>query len=63
MVKDKFYKGKSSQSQNGIGLSICEEIVSLMGGWLEIESELDVGTTVMIILPQRGDPPCLEKAG
>ena len=52
LVKDKFYKGKSSQSQNGIGLSICEEIVSLMNGRLEIESELNIGTTVMITLPK-----------
>ena len=52
MVKEKFYKGKSSHSQNGIGLSICEEIVTLMGGRLEIRSELSVGTTVTITLPK-----------
>ncbi len=52
LVKNKFYKGKSSQSQNGIGLSICEEIVTLMGGRLAIESELNVGTTVVITLPK-----------
>ena len=52
MVKEKFYKGKSSRSQNGIGLSICEEIVSLMKGRLEISSEVNVGTTVVITLPR-----------
>ena len=52
MVKEKFYKGKSSHSQNGIGLSICEEIVTLMGGRLEISSELNVGTTVLVTLPK-----------
>lgn len=52
MVKEKFYKGKSSRSQNGIGLSICEEIVSLMKGRLEISSEVNVGTTVVITLPK-----------
>ncbi|MBR0599327.1 sensor histidine kinase [Sinanaerobacter chloroacetimidivorans] len=52
MVKEKFYKGKSSHSQNGIGLSICEEIVILMGGRLEISSEVHVGTTVVITLPK-----------
>lgn len=50
MVKEKFYKGKSSHSKNGIGLSICEEIVTLMGGRLEISSELKVGTTVIVTL-------------
>ncbi len=52
MVKEKFYKGKSSRSKNGIGLSICEEIVNLMGGRLEIMSELTKGTDVVIILPK-----------
>ncbi|EHQ90823.1 HAMP domain-containing sensor histidine kinase [Desulfosporosinus youngiae] len=52
MVKEKFYKGKSSRSKNGIGLSICEEIVSLMGGKMEITSELNQGTKVFISLPK-----------
>lgn len=56
MVKEKFYKGKSSPAKNGIGLSICEEIVNLMGGKLEIMSELNEGTEVVIILP-RGEKP------
>jgi len=52
MVKEKFYKGKSSRSKNGIGLSICEEIVTLMKGRLEISSEVNLGTTVVITLPR-----------
>ncbi|WP_088224774.1 HAMP domain-containing sensor histidine kinase [Desulfosporosinus sp. FKB] len=52
MVKEKFYKGKSSHSKNGIGLSICEEIVTLIGGKLEIKSVLDQGTNVTITLPK-----------
>lgn len=52
MVKEKFYKGKTSRSRNGIGLSICEEIVTLMQGRLEIRSEVNVGTTVVITLPR-----------
>ncbi len=52
MVKEKFYKGKSSRSKNGIGLSICEEIVTLMKGRLEISSEVNVGTTVVVTLPK-----------
>lgn len=52
MVKVKFYKGKSSHSQNGIGLSICEEIAGLMNGKLEIDSALNQGTTVIITLPK-----------
>lgn len=52
-VKEKFYKGKSSKSQNGIGLSICDEIIKLMHGVLEIKSGIDQGTEVLIILPQQ----------
>lgn len=50
-VKEKFYKGKTSKSQNGIGLSICDEIVQLLKGHLEIKSQLDQGTEVSITLP------------
>lgn len=50
-IKEKFYKGKSSKSQNGIGLSICDEIVKMHGGSLEIESEINKGTKVYIKLP------------
>lgn len=50
-IKEKFYKGKTSQSQNGIGLSICDEIISLMKGTFEIKSQLDKGTEVIITLP------------
>jgi signal transduction histidine kinase len=52
LVKEKFYKGKSSDSKNGIGLSICEEIVTLMNGSLKINSELDMGTVVTVTLPK-----------
>lgn len=60
MIKEKFFKGKSSSSKNGIGLSICEEIVNLMGGRLEIESELNTGTDVIIILPGGERPDALQ---
>ncbi|MDR7870765.1 MAG: HAMP domain-containing sensor histidine kinase [Tissierellaceae bacterium] len=50
-VKEKFYKGKHSKSHSGIGLSICEEIVSLCNGILDIESEINKGTTVRVVLP------------
>lgn len=50
-VKEKFYKGKSSKSQSGLGLSICDEIIKLHGGSFQIESKLDEGTTVYVFLP------------
>jgi signal transduction histidine kinase len=52
-IKEKFYKGKSSKSQNGIGLSICDEIIRLMQGTLEIKSGTEQGTEVLIRLPRQ----------
>lgn len=50
-VKEKFYKGANSKSQNGIGLSICEEIVSLHNGDLNIVSEEGKMTRITILIP------------
>lgn len=50
-VKEKFFKGKNSNSKNGIGLSICDEIIALMNGVFEIESTNDEGTTVTVSIP------------
>ncbi len=54
-VKEKFFKGKSSKSQNGLGLSISDEIVKLHNGTMDIYSEIDKGTEVVIKLPLKGD--------
>ena len=50
-VKEKFFKGKNSNSKNGIGLSICDEIVKLHNGELNIYSNLGIGTKVEVIIP------------
>ncbi len=51
LVKKKFYKGSSKARGTGIGLAICEEIVQLHGGTLEIENAPQCGTIVTIELP------------
>ncbi|WP_138204085.1 sensor histidine kinase [Haloimpatiens lingqiaonensis] len=50
-IKEKFYKGKSSKSKNGIGLSICDEIIRLHNGFFIITSELNIGTNISVKLP------------
>lgn len=50
-IKDKFYKANQSVRGSGIGLAIADEIMSLHGGTLEIESGIGVGTTVTISIP------------
>ena len=51
-IKEKFYKGKNAKSNSGIGLSICDEIINLHEGILEIESTIDHGTIVKVYLPK-----------
>lgn len=53
-VKEKFFKGKSSNASSGIGLSICDEIALLHGGELVIESIPGEGTRVLFRLPLKG---------
>lgn len=49
-VKEKFFKGRNSKSKNGIGLSICDEIIKLHKGELKIISQEGMGTEVFVIL-------------
>lgn len=51
-VKEKFYKGRNINASNGIGLSICDEIITQHEGLLKIKSELQKGTEVIIMLPR-----------
>ena len=51
MIKEKFYKGSAKGKGTGIGLALCDEIVILHKGSLEIESTLGKGTCVTVRLP------------
>jgi two-component system, OmpR family, sensor kinase len=50
-----FYRPDASRAREqggvGLGLALCKEIVSTLGGELVIESTLGVGTTVRVSLP------------
>ena len=50
-VKEKFYKGSSNKSGTGLGLSIASEIMELHGGKMLIDSTLDIGTKVVLVIP------------
>lgn len=50
-VKEKFYKGSGKARGSGIGLAVCEEIVTRHGGRLQIGNAEGGGTVVYISLP------------
>jgi len=58
-IFDRFYRvhrpGKEIQG-TGLGLSIVNKIVTMHGGRIEVESELDKGTTFIVFLPLAGPP-------
>ena len=50
-VKEKFYKGSGKERGSGIGLAVCEEIVTRHGGRLTIENAPDGGVLATVLLP------------
>ena len=51
LVKKKFYKGSSKARGNGIGLAVCDEIVQMHGGQLQLENAPEGGTLVTVRIP------------
>ena len=51
LVKKRFYKGSSKARGSGIGLAVCEEIVTMHSGELTLSNAEGGGTMVTISLP------------
>ena len=51
LVKKKFYKGSSKARGTGIGLAVCDEIVQMHGGTLELSNAEGGGTMVTVMIP------------
>ena len=55
-IFDRFWKGDRARHRvdgagSGLGLAIARQLVQLHGGEIQVESELDLGTTFLIDLP------------
>ncbi len=50
-IFEPFFTTKPAGVGTGLGLSICNAIVAALGGEIEAESELEVGTTFRVVLP------------
>lgn len=57
-VTERFYRADTSGAipGTGLGMSIVKEIVELHGGRLSLSSEVGVGTSVMVHLPEAASP-------
>ncbi len=53
-IKYKFYKGSSKARGSGIGLAVCDEIITRHGGTLDIANAEGGGCAVTIRLPKAG---------
>ncbi len=51
LVKKKFYKGSSKARGSGIGLAVCDEIVQMHGGTLDLTNAEGGGTLVTVRIP------------
>ncbi|GAU76122.1 sensor histidine kinase KdpD [Fusibacter sp. 3D3] len=52
---DKIWEvGYSTKHSHGLGLSFVKSVVDAYEGWIEIESTLDVGTTIKVVLKEWG---------
>lgn len=51
LVKKKFYKGSSKARGTGIGLAVCDEIITMHDGSLDLSNAEGGGTQVRICLP------------
>ena len=52
-VKQKFYKGSGKERGSGIGLAVCEEIITRHKGTLTVENAPERGVLVTIRLPAK----------
>lgn len=51
-VFEMFYRGTKNSIGTGLGLYICKEIIDKLKGTISVQSKLNQGTTITIVLPK-----------
>lgn len=49
-----FYRGNTSSTGSGFGLYLVNEAVKKLGGTIEVKSEVNVGTSFHVVIPNVG---------
>ncbi len=64
-IFDRFYQAENNENNKydgtGIGLALTKELVKLMDGEIQVESELNKGTKLTILLPIKNEAPIESK--
>jgi PAS domain S-box-containing protein len=56
-IFEPFFTTKTGGRGSGLGLSICQSIVTSLGGEIAVESAVGQGTSFRVLLPAEGDGP------
>lgn len=54
-IFDRFYQTENKEGSTGIGLSLTKELVQLLNGKIQVESQLQKGTQFQLLLPINKD--------